>query len=181
MFRARPSLGQPKVHIHEVPRSVEIYVDEATLDFVTLEHFPGRFGSLCAPVVCDVGKEAEVERGRFGMVEEGRPTFGFAVPIAPQVLGVDGDLVPVATYKQEGERSRFCSTTRAGYPHGLQKSEEDGFEHFRGDLEYGETRVVDGLVNHIPRVPFNGGLPANEAGAWLLVLVRRIKQMNILR
>lgn len=51
MLRTRPTLGQPKVHVHEVPRAVEIYVDEAILDLVALENFPGRFGSIFAPVV----------------------------------------------------------------------------------------------------------------------------------
>lgn len=99
MLRARPTLGQLKVHIHEIPRAVEIYVNKATLDPVALEHFPDRFGSLFGPAMWDIGKGAEVEGGRFGTVEEGRPTFELAVPVAPQVLGIDDDLVPVATYK----------------------------------------------------------------------------------
>jgi hypothetical protein len=178
IFRAGPALGQPKVHIDEVPRSVEIYVDEATLDLETLKHFTGRFGSLVIQVLRDIGKEAEMERGPFRAVEEGRPTFGLAVPVAPQVLGIDGDLVPVAAYKQKSERSGFCCTTRAGGPHNLQKPKEDGFEHFWGDLEYREVRVVGGFLDYVPQIPFNGDLPANKAPIRLLALVRRIKQKH---
>jgi hypothetical protein len=82
-FRAGPALRQPKVHIHEVPRSMEIHVGETILDLDTLKHFPGRFGSLVIPILCDIGKEVEMERGSFGTVEEGRPTFSFAVPMTP--------------------------------------------------------------------------------------------------
>ena len=90
VFRAGPALGQSKVHIHEVPHPVEIYIDEATLDFEALEHFPSRFNSLVIPILCDIGKEARMERGSFGTVEEGRPTFDLAVPMAPWVMSADG-------------------------------------------------------------------------------------------
>lgn len=60
--------------------------------------FPGDVDTLVIPVLCDVGKKkAEAKRGSFGSVEKGWPTFSFAVPIAPHVLGVDRNLVPVAT------------------------------------------------------------------------------------
>lgn len=129
---------------------MEIYVDKPTLDLDALEHFPGHSDGLVIPVLWDVGKKAEVERGLFGTVE---PTVRLAVPIAPQVLGIDGNLVPVTTNKHKTERSGFSSVVRAGGPDSLQKSKEDGFEHFRGNSEYRKTRVVSGLPDYVPQSP----------------------------
>ena len=154
---------------------MEIYADEATLDLETLKHFSGDFDSLVIPVLCGIGKEVKVERGPFGAVEEGRPTFSLAIPMAPQVLGIDSDLVPVATHKQKAKRSGFCSAMRAGGSYGLQKSKEDGSEHFRGNSEYRKTGIVSNLFDYVLQVLFNGKLPVNKATGRLPVLVRRIK------
>jgi hypothetical protein len=93
-------------------------------------------------------------------------------------LGIDSDLVPVATYEQETERSGFCGTMGTCGPDGLQKSKEDGFEHFRGNSEYRKMRVVSGLLDYVPQIPFNGDLSANEVTTRLLVLVRPIRQKH---
>ena len=54
MFRARPALGQPEVHIHEVPRSVKADVDEPTLGLKALENFPRGVGSLAISITSEV-------------------------------------------------------------------------------------------------------------------------------
>lgn len=74
--------------------------------------------------------------GSLGTDEKCRPTFGLAIPIAPQVLGIDCDLVPAAAHEQKIERSGLCGTMRAGGSDGLQESKEDGFENFWGDPRY---------------------------------------------
>ena len=116
MFRERLALRQPKVHIGDVPRSVEVHVNEPTLGY-----FPSGVDYLVIPVLRDIGK-AEVKRGSFGTFEKGRPTFSLAVPIAPQILGIDDNLVSVVAYKLKTKKSGFCGAVRARSPGGLQKS-----------------------------------------------------------
>jgi hypothetical protein len=142
-FRARLTQGTYR----RVPHSVEVYVNEPALDLGALENFPSEFDCHVIPVLCDVRK-ALAKRGPFRTFGKGRPTLSLAVPIAPQVLGIDGNPVPAATYKQTTERSGCCGAMRARSPHGLQKSEKDCFENFRKDSEYRKTRVVSGLLDY---------------------------------
>ena len=61
------------MHIRIVPRSVKIYVGKTTLNLKVLEYSLCRFGSLVFRALegVGVGKEAKVEGGSFGAVEEG--------------------------------------------------------------------------------------------------------------
>lgn len=172
VFRAGPTLRQRKVHFHKIPRSVKIHVDETALDLETLKHFRCRSGGLVTTPLCGagVGEETKVERSPFRTVEEGRPTFRLAIPVAPQVLGIDRDFVPAATHEQEIERSGFCGAMRTGGPDDLQESEEDGFENFRGDLRHRKVRVVSGFPDYIPEVPVNCDLPAGRVSARFLAV-----------
>ena len=148
VFRAGHTLGQVEVHGRKVPRSMKIYVNETVLDLEALEHFSCRFGGPVIPALCGVGVgiEAEVERGSFGTFEEGGPAFSPTIPVAPQVLGVESDLVPVAAHKQEIERSGFRSAMSTGCSDNFQELKEDGFEDLRGDLEHRKLRVMSDIV-----------------------------------
>lgn len=138
MFRAGPAFRQRKVYFNVIPCSVKIHVDEPALDLETLEHLRCHFSGLVIPAPCGVGvgREAEVERGLFGAVKEGRPTVSLAIPVAPQALGIDCDLIPAATHEQKIERFRFRGAMRAGGSDDLQEAKEDSFENFRGDPRY---------------------------------------------
>ena len=158
---------------------MEVYVNELTLDLEAVEHFPSGFNSLAIPILCDVGKEAEVKRGSFGPFEKGRPTFSLAAPMALQILGINCNLVPVATYKQKTEWSVFRCTMRVGGPHSLHSRRKMASRTSKGIRNTGRRELwAVFLIESHGRSPLIAICLRIEQPTRLLVLVKRVKEKH---